>query len=190
MGLFGNESESILAMKEAVDNYYSPAQLRKDLSADYQEQLYNNNLITTNITLQQLASIFAEHEQPAREIVLICGTMALSALLYEKAKIIIWDELPMANKAVLECVDLLLKEICGKNELFGGKPFVGVRDFQQVALVIKAAGKSATINVSINTSYLWKHFNIYTLNQPIQNANDSVLAEFIDNIDENCTERE
>lgn len=49
--------------------------------------------------------------------------------LLREAKIIIWDELPMANKAVLECVDLLLKEICGKNKPFRGKPFIGVRDF-------------------------------------------------------------
>ncbi|CAG8496235.1 7053_t:CDS:2 [Cetraspora pellucida] len=340
MGLFAVENESMLAMKEAIDNFYTPAQLRflfvqlildgtlavdlwqkynTKLSKDFEEQFQNNQYLATNATLQQIALMLTEHGRRMRDfgllepqtwtpeviaehqrysdnakyrslaeksrsqmtveqatlydevvfhvlyesenesasttkfpmfldgkagrgktflinaicsairsamkIVLPCGTTALAALLYEggrtahslfrvpveenniniqstikyysnradlirTSKLIIWDELPMANKAVIECVDLLLRQICEKDIPFGGKPFIGVGDFRQVAPVVKNAGKSSTIDASIKTSYLWKYFNLRTLNQPIRNASDPIFTEFIDNIGENWQERE
>ncbi|CAG8816580.1 7920_t:CDS:2 [Gigaspora margarita] len=310
MGLFANESESILTMKEAIDNFYTPAQLRflftqlmldgapslelweryeNNFLADYQEQLHGNHSLATNMTLQEIALMLAEHgrrmrdfglpephlwtqevtaelqrysnhkkyeqlakkfysimtsEQAifyekviklvlgkekkdtkiinkfpifldgkagqgktflinaicykiraAKKIILICGTTALSALLYEggrtahslfripveennsniqstiklnsnranllqAAELIVWDEIPMINKAVLESIG----------------------DFRQVAPVVKGASKSSTINTSIKTLHLWKNFNIFTLNQPIRNANDPYFAKFVDDI--------
>ncbi|CAG8574327.1 13021_t:CDS:2, partial [Cetraspora pellucida] len=96
----------------------------------------------------------------------------------------------MANKTVVECVDLLLCQICNKDEPFRGKPFIGVGDFRQVAPVVKGAGRSSTIDASIKTSYLWKYFNLHVLNQPICNASDPIFAEFIDAIGENWQEHE
>ncbi|CAG8452450.1 1585_t:CDS:2 [Scutellospora calospora] len=140
-----------------------------------------------------------------KEIILLCGTTALATLLYEDRRIahslfripveenniniqssiklnsthaelikvaiiIIWDELPIANKAI--------------------KFFIGIGDFRQVASVVKGAGKSSTINASIKTSFLWKYFKIYTLNQLIHNASDPIFAEFIDNISENYEDQD
>ncbi|CAG8839267.1 8124_t:CDS:2, partial [Gigaspora margarita] len=82
MGLFANKSESILTIKEAINNFYTPAQLRflftqlmldgapslelweqyeNNFSADYQEQLHGNHSLATNMTLQEIASMLAEH---------------------------------------------------------------------------------------------------------------------------------
>ncbi|CAG8815129.1 20560_t:CDS:1, partial [Cetraspora pellucida] len=110
--------------------------------------------------------------------------------LIRESMLIIWDELPMANKAVLEGVDLLLRQICNKDEPFRGKPFIGAGDFRQVAPIVKGAGKSATIDASIKTSYLWTYFDKYTLHQPIRNANDPGFSEFVDSIGNNWQESE
>lgn len=83
--------------------------------------------------------------------------------LIRATKLIIWDELPMANKAILDCVDILLQQICRKNEPSGKKPLIGLGDFRQVAPVIKGAGKSATIDASIKSSHLWSYFIMYEL---------------------------
>ncbi|CAG8448198.1 15067_t:CDS:2, partial [Cetraspora pellucida] len=84
MGLFANESESILTMKEAIDNFYTPAQLRflftqlildgvpslelwqqykNNYLADHQGKLHNNHSLAIDITLQEIASMLGEHGQ-------------------------------------------------------------------------------------------------------------------------------
>ncbi|CAG8732804.1 1956_t:CDS:2, partial [Gigaspora margarita] len=112
------------------------------------------------------------------------------ANLIRAAKLIIWNELPMANKAVLDCIDIQLQQSCKTNEPFSKKSLIGVGDFRQVVLVIKGAKKSATINASVKSSHLWSYFNIYKLKQPIRNASDPAFSEFIDNIDNNWQDNE
>ncbi|CAG8839890.1 123_t:CDS:1, partial [Racocetra persica] len=73
------------------------------------------------------------------------------AELINASQLIIWDELPIANKAVLEYIDNLLCQISKNDDLFGGKLFIGIGDFRQVAPVVKGARKSTTINASIKT---------------------------------------
>jgi hypothetical protein len=47
--------------------------------------------------------------------------------------LIVWEEFPMANKAAIECAEHLLRQIM-KNDLpFGGKTFLALGDFRQVA---------------------------------------------------------
>ena len=76
------------------------------------------------------------------------------AELLRAAGLIVWEELPMANKACLQAVDALLRLLCNTNKPFGGKPFVGVGDFRQVAPVVRGGGLSAVIDASIRTSNL------------------------------------
>lgn len=57
-------------------------------------------------------------------------------ILYEAA-LLIWDEAPMANRAVLACVDELLRRIMGNNLPFGGKVFILLGDFRQTCPVIR-----------------------------------------------------
>ncbi|KIJ32635.1 hypothetical protein M422DRAFT_265517 [Sphaerobolus stellatus SS14] len=88
------------------------------------------------------------------------------ANLILQAAAIIWDELPLANKAVLECVDILCRELHGNNLPFGGKPFISIGDFHQVSPVVKEQGPTATIEASIKTSHLWPDFRILSLHHP------------------------
>lgn len=57
------------------------------------------------------------------------GTFSSRADLIQAATAIIWDELPMANKAAWECVHHLCCTLRRNSLPFGGIPFVGIGDF-------------------------------------------------------------
>ena len=43
--------------------------------------------------------------------------------------LIVWEELPMSNKACIACASKLMQDIMGCSEPFGGKVVVGLGDF-------------------------------------------------------------
>lgn len=53
--------------------------------------------------------------------------------ILRQANLIIWEEMPMVKRVVWKCVDQLLRDIMGIDLPFGGKAFVGLGDFRQVA---------------------------------------------------------
>nr|XP_016493683.1 PREDICTED: uncharacterized protein LOC107812999 [Nicotiana tabacum] len=53
------------------------------------------------------------------------------ASLIRDAKLIVWDEVSMAKKKLVETFDLLLRDIMDKDTLFGGKVVVFGGDFRQ-----------------------------------------------------------
>ncbi|OBZ79596.1 ATP-dependent DNA helicase PIF1 [Grifola frondosa] len=106
------------------------------------------------------------------------------AQLIDSTALIIWDELPMVNKAVFEAVHHLCAEIKHSSRPFGGIPFIGLSDFRQVAPVISGSGPSATVDVSIKSSYLWNTFKITSLTLPIRSAQDPDYTAFVDFIGE------
>lgn len=59
----------------------------------------------------------------------------------------------------------------GKNP-FGGKLFLEIGDFRQVASVVRGSGLTGTFEVSIQSSHLWPHFKILRLDLPVQNTSD------------------
>ena len=59
------------------------------------------------------------------------------AMLIYAANLIIWDELPMANRAAVEAVDTLLQNLKDSNLPFRGVLFLGIGDFRLVAPVVK-----------------------------------------------------
>ena len=90
----------------------------------------------------------------------------------------------MANKACLYAVDALLRLLCNTDRLFGGKPFIGVGDFRQVAPVVRGGGLGAAIDASIRTSGLWPSFALNKLEQPMRNAADLEYCNYVDGIGE------
>jgi hypothetical protein len=101
---------------------------------------------------------------------------------------VIWEELPMAKKAVIECANQLLQDIMGNDLPFGGKLFIGLGDFRQVAPVIRgSSGPTATLNSSIRTSGLWENFKILRLTIPIRNAGDPVYSRWVDQVGDGIT---
>ncbi|CAG8789110.1 34302_t:CDS:2, partial [Racocetra persica] len=61
MGLFTVDNEGIFAMKEAIENFYTPAKLY------IQEQFPHNNCLTNNITLQKIAYMITEYRRHIRD---------------------------------------------------------------------------------------------------------------------------
>ncbi|CAG8788712.1 9219_t:CDS:10, partial [Gigaspora margarita] len=151
MGLFLNEHEGMFIMKEAIKNFFMLVQLHflfvqlildgapalniwqkfsLNLLADIGKNFYNDQFSTTNITLQQIASMLRQ-EAGSVPVTKFSKFLNRKADLIRESILIVCDKLPMANKAILDCIDLFLKQICNKNKPFGGKPFIGVEDFRQ-----------------------------------------------------------
>ena len=66
--------------------------------------------------------------------------------MFKKAKLIVIDEAPMANKSILECVDRSLRYICDNDKPFAGKTVILSGDFRQILPVIKYASRSQIIS--------------------------------------------
>jgi len=109
------------------------------------------------------------------------------AHLIRAAHVIIWDELPMANKAAWECVHNLCCSITGKQQPFGGIPFIGAGDFRQVAPVIRGGDESATLMASVKSSFLWRSIELLSLSIPVRSIDDIHYTHFVDEIGEDVS---
>ena len=108
--------------------------------------------------------------------------------LIRHASLIIWDELQMMNKAGWECMDNICHIICCRpHSPFGGIPFIGLGDFQQIGPVISGAGQTATLQASIKSSLLWKRMTVFTLTTPIHSFGDPEFTQFVDRIREDTS---
>jgi PIF1-like helicase len=105
------------------------------------------------------------------------------AEVLRRAVLIVWEEFPMANKAAIECVDSLLRQIMRNDLPFGNKTFLALGDFQQVAPVLRdVTAPAAVFDSSIRSSSLWEHFHILRLTHPIRNAGDPTYADWVDRV--------
>lgn len=98
----------------------------------------------------------------------------------KNARIIIWDEAPMANMYALMCVNRLLMDIMGNDVPFGGKIVVLGGDFRQVLPVVPHGSRAATIANSIKFSPLWPVFKTLKLTQNMRaEAGEKEFSEFL-----------
>lgn len=93
------------------------------------------------------------------------------AELLKKTSLILWDEAPMTNKYCYEALDKNLRDILrftnenSQNRPFGGMTVVMGGDFRQTLPVIPKGKRSHIVDACLKRSYLWKHFEEFTLNQ-------------------------
>jgi len=93
----------------------------------------------------------------------------------------------MANKAAWECVHNLCCSITGKQQPFGGIPFIGAGDFRQVAPVIHGGDESATLMASVKSSFLWHSIELLSLIIPVHSIDDIQYMHFVDEIGEDVS---
>ena len=74
------------------------------------------------------------------------------AEVLRKARLIVWDEAPMAPKAALQALDDLLQDLMGNNLPFGGKIVVLGGDFRQVLPVMPHASRADVVVQSLQGS--------------------------------------
>ncbi|KAG5565447.1 hypothetical protein RHGRI_001363 [Rhododendron griersonianum] len=73
-----------------------------------------------------------------------------TAELIRRAKLIIWDEAPMAKRWAIEALERSLKDIMSNNSVFGGKVIVFGGDFRQVLPVVpRGNGVEPTVDENI-----------------------------------------
>jgi hypothetical protein len=111
------------------------------------------------------------------------------AELLKAVKVLIWDEAPMANKAVLACVDdVLRRATCLPSTPFGGKIVILAGDFRQTCPVIRGGTRAQIVDASIRSSPHWPLFTVFRLTRPIRNATDPEFAAWVDAIGEDRAE--
>lgn len=104
--------------------------------------------------------------------------------LIREASVIIWDEGPMVNRAVLACVNEVCQTVMENDQPFGKKIVIILGDFRQTCPVIRGGTRAQVVDASIKSSSLWELFTIYRLTIPIRNAEDPEFADFVDAIGE------
>jgi ATP-dependent DNA helicase PIF1 len=106
---------------------------------------------------------------------MVCNISANSpkAEILRLAKVIIWDESPMANRYLFEALDKTCQDIRKCDKQFGGITIVLCGDFfRQIILpVIIRGGRPQIVNSCIKKSYLWNYFKVHklTISQRIAN---------------------
>ena len=104
------------------------------------------------------------------------------ANLIRQCALFIWDEAPMANRTIFECVEETCRRVMQNNLPFGGKIFLLSGDFCQTCPVIRGGTIIQLIDASIKSSPLWHFFNIRHLHKQFHNADDINFANFVDAI--------
>ncbi|KAG5530734.1 hypothetical protein RHGRI_025635 [Rhododendron griersonianum] len=102
-----------------------------------------------------------------------------TAELIRRAKLIIWDEAPMAKRWAIEALDRSLKDIMSNNSLFGGKVIVFRGDFCQVLLVVPQDTRAETVQSSLAKSYLWTEMQKVILKRNMRAQSDSAFSDFL-----------
>jgi len=107
--------------------------------------------------------------------------------LLHQTSLIIWDEVPMQHRYCFEAVNRKLNDISNtfENALFGNIPILLSGDFAQIAPIVPCGNRAATIRASLQSSFLWPHFQILhlTLNMRVQaGLNNIYFASWLHDI--------
>ncbi|XP_042479690.1 ATP-dependent DNA helicase pfh1-like [Macadamia integrifolia] len=102
-----------------------------------------------------------------------------TAKLIRKAKLIIWDEAPMAKRQAIEALDRTLQDITNNSEPFGGKVVIFGGDFRQVLPVVPRGTRTETVDASLVMSYLWPKMKKLQLTTNMRAISDSSFSEFL-----------
>jgi hypothetical protein len=77
-----------------------------------------------------------------------------TAELLRRAALVIWDEVAMTKRQVVETLDKTLQDIMGCNQHFGGKVMLFGGDFRQVLPIVVRGTRAQITNVTLLKSYM------------------------------------
>nr|XP_009778905.1 PREDICTED: ATP-dependent DNA helicase PIF1-like isoform X1 [Nicotiana sylvestris]XP_009778906.1 PREDICTED: ATP-dependent DNA helicase PIF1-like isoform X1 [Nicotiana sylvestris]XP_009778907.1 PREDICTED: ATP-dependent DNA helicase PIF1-like isoform X1 [Nicotiana sylvestris]XP_009778908.1 PREDICTED: ATP-dependent DNA helicase PIF1-like isoform X1 [Nicotiana sylvestris]XP_009778909.1 PREDICTED: ATP-dependent DNA helicase PIF1-like isoform X1 [Nicotiana sylvestris]XP_009778910.1 PREDICTED: ATP- len=103
---------------------------------------------------------------------------SLSCLIRD-AKLIVWDEVSMAKKKMIETFDLLLKDLLNTNVLFGGKVVVFGGDFRQTLPVVRNGKREDFIHESLLYSDIWPRLEKLQLSENMRAKTDPAFCEYL-----------
>jgi hypothetical protein len=112
----------------------------------------------------------------------LCDIKRGSALaeLLKQVSLIIWDEVPMQHRHVVEAVDRTCRDILEHPDRpFGGITVAWGGDFQQTLPVVPRGNKEEIVGASIQRSPLWRHVKVLHLTQNMRvDPQDPQSAQF------------
>ncbi|XP_027768140.1 uncharacterized protein LOC107002396 isoform X1 [Solanum pennellii] len=101
------------------------------------------------------------------------------ASLIRDARLIVWDEISMAKKKMVEAFDLLLRDLMERNTLFGGKIVVFSGDFRQTLPVVRSGKKEDFIRECLLCSEIWNELEKLQLSKNMRATKDPDFCEFL-----------
>ncbi|KAG5583330.1 hypothetical protein H5410_053957 [Solanum commersonii] len=101
------------------------------------------------------------------------------ASLIRDAQLIVWDEISMAKKKMVEAFDLLLRDLMETNTLFGGKIVVFSGDFRQTLPVVRSGKKEDFIRESLLCSEIWNQLEKLQLSKNMRATKDPEFCEYL-----------
>ena len=113
-----------------------------------------------------------------------------------ESTVIIWDEISMANKDMIECVDRSLRKIMDIDEPFGGKIVIFGGDFRQTLPVIKGGDARQVTSSTAKKSIIWRdivQFGLLQNERVRRNGNtpsSRLFSEFLLSIGEGIVQNE
>ncbi|XP_046391588.1 uncharacterized protein LOC124159723 [Ischnura elegans] len=100
--------------------------------------------------------------------------------LIRKARVIVFDEAPMAHKFIFGILDRSLRDLMNSNKPFGGKIFISSGDFRQIAPVVRNARTPGDVTcVSLRSSPLWSFFRVFSLTTPQRTSASMYYSNFL-----------
>nr|XP_016507200.1 PREDICTED: uncharacterized protein LOC107824908 [Nicotiana tabacum] len=99
--------------------------------------------------------------------------------LIRDAKLIVWDEVSMAKKKMLEVFDLLLKDLMDTNALFGEKVVVFGGYFRQTLPVVRYGKKEDFISESLLYSNIWNQLEKLKLSENMRAKMDPAFCDYL-----------
>ncbi|XP_060200302.1 uncharacterized protein LOC132628541 [Lycium barbarum] len=99
--------------------------------------------------------------------------------LIRKAKLLIWDEAPMAKWKIIETADRSFRDIMDIDKPFGGKVMVFGGDFRQVLPSVPKSARAETVNASLVKSYLWPLMEKIQFTRNMRARTDPTFSEFL-----------
>lgn len=111
-------------------------------------------------------------------------TQSPLATFIRNARIIIWDEISLCRKRIVEMVDLKCREIMNDNRPFGGKIVIVGGDFGQCLPILPGADAMQIVRECVQYAWdnLWWEFQSIKL---MQNENDLEFKNWLLKIGEN-----
>jgi hypothetical protein len=134
---------------------------------------------SSGITALLLEGGYTIHSRFKIPITSLCGSSTYyiplnspQAALIRVARLIVWDEAPMAHKHVFEAVNRTLQHVLGvvdpalKDILFGGKVVVMGGDFRQLLPVVPRGMRGQIVDASFKRStILWHNVKVRHLHE-------------------------
>ena len=99
------------------------------------------------------------HEQSSCNI----GKQSNLADVIRRTKLIIFDEVPMQHRHVVEALDRSLQDIMGNQKTFGGITILFGGDFRQTLPVIPKGSREDIVGATFCRSSLWQHIQVLKL---------------------------